>query len=186
MIIGLLFGSFNPVHIGHLLLATRMREHAALDEVWFVVSPHNPHKQAEDLAPEKDRLHMVQLALEGHPFLKVCGVEFDLPKPSYTVQTLEVLTRQYPAHQFKLIVGGDNLEKLHTWKNYDRIREFAEIVAYTRSGGATEHPDVRIFHLPLIDISATEIRERVLLGLPIRYFVPESVAAYIRDNPVYP
>src|SRR5262245_8884524 len=109
MKIGLLFGSFNPVHTGHLLLATRLLENAALDEIWFVVSPQNPHKNMSDLAPEGHRLNMVRVALDNHSKLKACDIEFSLSKPSYTQQTLESLLQKFPGHTFSVIIGGDNV-----------------------------------------------------------------------------
>jgi nicotinate-nucleotide adenylyltransferase len=186
MKIGLLFGSYNPVHIGHLLLATRILEYAKLDSVWLVVSPHNPHKNTDVLADENHRLNMVKLAVLDHPFLKVCDIEFSLLRPSYTYQTLKELTNLFGDHIFSIIIGEDNLEKLDIWKEVNWIKDNFEILVYNRY---TDHQinnlPLSIIHLPLIDISATEIRKRIEEQKTIRYFVPEAVDQYIRQKKLY-
>jgi nicotinate-nucleotide adenylyltransferase len=186
MKVGLLFGSYNPVHIGHLLLATRMREHASLDEVWLVVSPHNPHKIFTDLADQNFRLNMAELAVKDHPFIRVCAIEFSLPLPSYTHQTLKELTNLYPENIFTIIIGEDLLEKLDAWREIDWIKSNYPLLVYQRSVEYhNTHPALQIIPLPLIDISATEIRNRLRQKKSIRFFVPEAVERFILQNNLY-
>src|SRR6187402_95126 len=136
--VGLFFGSFNPIHTGHLIIAEYMATHTDLEQVWFVVSPHNPLKQRSTLANDFDRLHMVQLAIDDNPKLKASNIEFSLPKPSYTVDTMVYLHEKYPQHQFSLIMGGDNLESIHKWKNYEILLERYSIHIYNREGAALD------------------------------------------------
>lgn len=188
---GLYFGSFNPVHIGHLLVADTLLELAGLDEVWLVVSPQNPFKEANDLAPEADRLAMVKLAVAGDPRLKPCDVEFSLPRPSYTVRTLRALREDYPARQFSLLLGGDSLAQFHLWKNYREILGSVELHAYDRCDAGyippelADNPRVHRYDVPLLDVSSTDIRERIGAGRSIRYRVPESVRDYIMERGLY-
>jgi nicotinate-nucleotide adenylyltransferase len=121
MKVGLFFGSFNPVHTGHMIIANHMATRTTLEQVWLVVSPHNPLKPKKSLANDYDRLHLVELAIEGNPLLRSCNIEFSLPQPSYTVDTLAYMVDKYPDHEFALIMGGDNLASLHKWKNYEVI-----------------------------------------------------------------
>ena len=183
---GLLFGSYNPIHNGHLLLATRIREFAGLDEIWLVVSPQNPHKAPAELAPEEHRLNMVKLAIEQHPFLKACDIEFSLSRPSYTHQTLKELQKQFIYHDFHLIIGEDNIEKFGSWKESEWIKNNFDILVYNRTLMQTI-PDLnfKIITLPLIDISATEIRKRVMDKKSIRYYVPETVESYILQHHLF-
>ncbi|RSK51170.1 nicotinate (nicotinamide) nucleotide adenylyltransferase [Hymenobacter rigui] len=177
--VGLLFGSFNPIHTGHLILAHFMATHTDLDEVWLVVSPQSPFKVGQELLGETERLDLVERAIAGNNRLRALDVEFVMPKPSYTIDTLDELRRQYPAHQFVLLMGEDNLPGLPRWKQADRILAENEIYVYPRPGvDATEvnaHPGVRVVEAPLLDISATFIRECVREGKSIRYLVPEAV-----------
>ena len=185
--IGLLFGSFNPVHHGHLLLATYIREAAHLDEIWFVVSPQNPFKINSDLADQNHRLEMVKLAVQDAGYFKVSDIEFHLPKPSYTCTTLKELNRQYPAHKFHVIIGGDNTAKFKEWKASNWIQENYPILIYnrTRSEPAATIQNSKSFILPLLDISATEIRQRIKNNQSIRYFIPENVEQYIAFHKLY-
>lgn len=190
--IGLYFGSFNPIHIGHLLVATHIREAAGLDAIWFVVSPQNPFKQNTELADEHHRLKMVQLAIEGIDYFQVTDIEFQLDKPSYTHITLKALTQQYPQHQFKLIIGGDNVAKFHEWKEVDWILDHYEVLVYNRPSStitSEQKPthDLRLitYDLPLFDISSTEIRNRLQQNQAVRYFVPDNVEQYIRFHNLY-
>jgi nicotinate-nucleotide adenylyltransferase len=132
MHIGLFFGSFNPVHIGHLFIANHIAHHSILDEVWLVVSPHNPLKDKRTLLSEYDRLHLVNLAIEGNDKLKSSNIEFSLPKPSYTIDTLVFLEEKYPQHTFSLIMGSDNLATLHKWKNGDILQQNYKIFVFKR------------------------------------------------------
>ena len=189
MKIGLFFGSFNPIHIGHLVIANFMATQTDLDRVWFVVSPHNPLKPKKTLARDHDRLHLVRLGIGDNPKLQASNVEFDLPKPSYTIDTLAFLKEKYPAHEFALIMGGDNLASLHLWKNYHQILEGYDIYVYKRPsfdpGELASHPRVRLYEAPLLDISATYIRDCLRAGKSVRYLVPDAVLEYLESGSLY-
>ncbi len=183
MKIGLFFGSFNPIHIGHLIIANTMAENTDLQEVWLVVSPQNPFKKNASLLHEFDRFEMASLAVHDSYTLKVSDVEFKLPRPSFTIDTLTYLSEQYPQHQFVLIVGEDNLSTFPKWKNHDKILEYYELYVYPRPGAEkstlAEHSKVKFIPAPLLDISATYIRNNVKEGKSIRYLVTEQVENYI-------
>jgi len=188
--VGLFFGSFNPIHTGHLIIAEYMATHTDLEQVWFVVSPHNPLKQRSTLANDFDRLHMVQLAIDDNPKLKASNIEFSLPKPSYTVDTMVYLHEKYPQHQFSLIMGGDNLESIHKWKNYEILLERYSIHIYNREGAALDlsahkNADIKVYEVPMIAISSTYIRQSIASGLSIRYLVPESVYQFLDGSRLY-
>ncbi|PZX60277.1 nicotinate-nucleotide adenylyltransferase [Algoriphagus ratkowskyi] len=187
MKIGLYFGSFNPIHIGHLIIADTLQDRTDLDQIWFVVSPQNPLKKRQSLIHEFDRLRMVELAIEDNYQFKASDVEFSMPKPSYTIDTLAYLTDQYPQHQFCLFLGSDNLTQLKRWKNYQTILDNYEIFVYPRPGDATtsEHPNIKLIDAPLLDISATFIRKSILAGKSVKYLLPDGVADYIRDKKLY-
>jgi nicotinate-nucleotide adenylyltransferase len=189
MKIGLFFGSFNPVHTGHMIIANYMAYYTDLHQVWMVVSPQNPLKPAHMLANDYDRLHMVQLAIGDNPRLRASNIEFSLPKPSYTIDTLTYLMEKHPEHEFVLIMGGDNLATLNKWKNYEKILELYQIYLYKRpqyeEGAFATHPHVKLFDLPLLDLSATHIRESIKKGLSIQYLVPEPVYEYLRGSNMY-
>ncbi len=189
MKIGLFFGSFNPIHVGHLIIANHMAEWAGLDRVWIVVSPQNPLKEKKSLARDRDRLHLVKLAIAENPKLRASDVEFSLPKPSFTVDTLAFLKEKWPEHEFALIMGGDNLASLHLWKNYEKLLAEHDILVYRRPGhdlaAFEKSPRVRLFDAPLMDISATFIREQIRLGKSIQYLVPDSVFEYLNGSAIY-
>ena len=189
MKIGLFFGSFNPVHTGHLIIAQHLATRTDLDRVWMVVSPQNPLKEKKTLARDHDRLHLVRLATDDNPLLEASNVEFDLPKPSYTVDTLTYLKEKYPQHEFALIMGGDNLENFHLWKNYEKILSDHRIYVYKRpnysNGDLGDHPAIQFCEAPLLDISATYIREAIKNGASIRYLVPEPVWEYLEGSKLY-
>jgi len=186
---GLFFGSFNPVHIGHLIIANFMATQTDLEEVWLVVSPQNPLKPKATLANDYDRLHLVHLAVEDNPRLRASNIEFGLPKPSYTIDTLTYLAEKYPKHQFSLIMGSDNLNSLPKWKNYEILLRDYSIRVYQRpgkpAGELAEHPSVQIYEAPLLQLSATYIRSCLQEGKSIRYLVPEPVFQYLSDNRLY-
>lgn len=189
MKIGLFFGSFNPLHIGHLIIAESVLNETDLKEVWFMVSPQNPFKKKASLLDEYDRLRMVELAVEEHERLRASNIEFFLPKPSYTIDTLTHLTDRYPKHEFCLIMGEDNLQHLHKWKNYEAILEHYPIYAYPRQGSDGEkfeqHPQVTPFEMPLLDISATRIRKMLKEGKSVRFLVHDKVRDYIEAGNLY-
>lgn len=187
MKIGLYFGSFNPIHIGHLLVATHLREAANLDEIWFVVSPQNPFKTKNELADEQHRLKMVQVAIENNAHFKVSDIEFTLEKPSYTHQTLKTFITQYPTYQFSLIIGEDNVAKFNEWKEVDWILKNVYVLVYNRTNDLKSQRNIKMkyYELPLMDISSTEIRKRIQENKSIRYFVPETVEQYIKFHNLY-
>ncbi|MGV3540951.1 MAG: nicotinate (nicotinamide) nucleotide adenylyltransferase [Rufibacter sp.] len=191
MRVGLLFGSFNPIHIGHLILANYMAANTNLDAVWLVVSPQNPFKPSNSLLHEFDRLHMVRLAIADNPDLGVTDIEFRMPKPSYTIDTLIYLQERYPSYQFTLIMGQDNLATLHKWKNHELLLEMAEVLVYPRPGSSQtpdalkNHPKIQLIPAPLLDISATFIRQCLREGKSTRYLLPEPVEEYIQAKKLY-
>lgn len=179
--IGLLFGSFNPVHTGHLILAEYSATRTDLAEVWLVVSPHSPFKQAADLMPDAERLHLVQLALAGNPRLRAEAIEFGLPRPGYTIATLDALRHRHPETDFVLLMGADNLPGLPRWRQAARLLAEIDLYVYPRPGtplpDLAAFPRARVMAAPLLDISATYIRESLRQGLSIRYLVPAAVEA---------
>ena len=188
MKIGLFFGSFNPIHNGHLIIANYICEVTDLDKVWLVVSPQNPLKQKEALLKEQDRLHLINLALENNTSLKASNIEFKLPRPSYTIDTLIYLKEKYPQHTFSLIMGSDNLATLHKWKNYQLLLDGYEILVYKRRGfDENPYPNnrVRMLDFPYLDISATFIRDNIKQGISMQFFLPEGVWEYIKVNNLY-
>jgi nicotinate-nucleotide adenylyltransferase len=187
--IGLFFGSFNPIHTGHLIIANIMAENTDLHKVWFVVSPQNPFKPSKSLLHEFDRYDMVKAAIAGNYKLEASDVEFHLPRPSYTIDTLAVLSEKHPSKKFVVIVGQDNLVNFEKWKNYQQILDFYGLYVYPRPG-VTESPVLRHSHVqlvpaPLLDISATYIRQSVHQGKSVRYLVPEPVEELIRIRNFY-
>lgn len=189
MKIGLFFGSFNPIHVGHLIIANHMALETDLDKVWLVVTPHNPHKKKKTLANDFDRLHMVKLSIENNPQLKASDIEFGLPQPSYTIDTLTYLKEKYPNDVFSLIMGGDNLGTLHNWKNYEMILNDYHIYVYQRPtydlGGLVDHPHVKIVEAPMLAISSSYIRNQIKKGSSIQYLVTEPVFEYIDGSSMY-
>ena len=166
-----------------------MATQSDLDRVWLVVSPQNPLKPKKSLARDHDRLHLVRLGIEDNPGLRASDVEFGLPQPSYTIDTLTFLKEKHPEHEFVLIMCGDNLGSLHLWKNYEQILANHDIYVYTRPnyelGELATHPRVQTFEPPPLDISATYIRESIKAGKSVRYLVPEAVWAYLESGTLY-
>jgi nicotinate-nucleotide adenylyltransferase len=186
---GLFFGSFNPIHIGHMIIANFMVENTDLDQVWFVVSPHNPLKLKKTLAKDYDRLHLVRLAIGDNLKMKASDIEFSLPKPSYTVDTLAHLKEKYPQLEFVLIMGSDNLVYFHKWKNYETILKYYEIYVYQRPGyegsKLVDHIKTKVFEAPMMHISASYIRAQAKKGKSIQYLVPDLVFKYLEETPIY-
>jgi nicotinate-nucleotide adenylyltransferase len=187
--IGLFFGSFNPIHTGHMIIANIMAETTDLDKVWFIVSPQNPFKPSKGLLHEFDRFDMVRAAVYENYKLDVSDVEFSMPKPSYTIDTLTYLTEKHPTKEFKVIIGEDNLTHFNKWKNYERILEDYGLYVYarpnTQPSKLKKHPNVKMVDAPLLDISATFIRTCIRKGQSVRYLVPDVVEALMRDKKFY-
>lgn len=190
MNIGIFSGSFNPIHIGHLMLANYIVEYTDIKQVWFLVSPHNPLKQEGVLSDEYIRLEMAKLALENYRKLRVSDFEFHLPKPSYTINTLDALKEKYPEHDFTLIIGADNWVVFESWREYEKILANYRIKIYPRLGSHTEIPDkwkhsVEVVNSPIVDISSTFVRDSIEAGKNMRAFLPERVYDYIFDEGLY-
>lgn len=185
----LFFGSFNPVHNGHLMLANYLVEYGGLDDLWFVVSPHNPFKDKETLLDDRHRLRMLELAVEGDERFEVSDIEFYMPKPSYTIDTLVRLSERHPNNEFYLVCGLDNLKRFPKWKNADVILRDYHILVYPRKGfdggELLQHPHVHLLDAPEIEVSSTFIRNAVSEGRDVRYFVPEKVYKYIDEMGFY-
>jgi nicotinate-nucleotide adenylyltransferase len=191
MKVGLYFGTFNPIHVGHLTIANHMAEYSELDQVWFVVTPHSPFKKKSSLLDNHHRYQMVDRAVEDYPKLRVSDIEFKLPQPNYTINTLVYLEEQYPKHEFALIMGEDNLKSLHKWKNYERILEGHHIYVYPRiSEGIIEtrfdnHPKIHKVDAPIMELSSTFIRNAIKEGKNIRPMLPEHVWSYLDEMNFY-
>jgi nicotinate-nucleotide adenylyltransferase len=187
MKIGLYFGSFNPIHVGHLIIASHVANHTKVDQVWLVVSPQNPLKKASTLLNEYHRLHLVKKALEKDDQLKASDIEFKLPKPSYTIDTLTFLAEKYPTYSFSVIMGSDSFQNIHNWKNFDQIIKNYSIYVYLRPGFEITNvlENVTVLKAPLLEISSTTLRHAIREGKSIRYMVPESVQEEIENNNYY-
>ncbi len=190
MKIGLYFGSFNPIHTGHLIIAQHILNHTEIQRLWFVISPHNPLKDKASLANDRDRLHLVQLAIEDNPSMKASDIEFKLPQPSYTIDTLTYIKEKYPRYEFALIMGADNLLSLPKWKNYQLLINNYPIYIYKRpnypiESALVQHKNIHILDTPLLDISSTWIRQLIKTKKSIRYLVPEKVFEYLESSHLY-
>lgn len=188
MKVGLFFGSFNPIHVGHLIIGNHMLNHTELEQVWYVVTPHNPFKNQVTLLNEYHRLHLVSIAIEGVPGLKVSNIEFSLPKPSYTIDTLTYLEEKYPDIEFSIIMGEDSYTNIEKWKSGTIIKERFGIYVYKRNTGSnssTEAGKVNIVEAPILDISSSYIRSQIKGGKSIRYLVTEPVYNEIMQSGYY-
>lgn len=189
MKIGLFFGSFNPVHVGHMIIANYMAQHTDLDQVWMVLSPQNPFKKRSSLAKDYDRLHLLELSIGNNPLIKSSNIEFSLPKPSYTIDTLTYLKEKYSDKEFVLIMGGDNLAHFHKWKNYEVILANHEIYVYKRPsydlGALQTHEKVTISEAPLMEISSSYIRKEIAAKRSIQYMVTNEVKEQIEASGLY-
>lgn len=188
MFIGLYFGSFNPIHMGHLIIANHIINNTSLDQVWFVVSPQNPFKQSTSLLNEYHRLHMVNIAIDGENKLKASSVEFKLPKPSYTIDTLTYLQEKHPENEFSIIMGSDGFKNLNKWKNYLTLIKNYSFYIYKRPGFEIEEnfgAALNILEAPLLDISSTAIRNLIAEKKSIRFLVPDIVKEEIERNAYY-
>lgn len=191
MKIGLYFGTFNPIHVGHVIIANHMIEYSDLDEIWMVVTPHNPHKKKSSLLANHHRLELVYLAVQKYTKIKPSDIEFKLPQPNYTVNTLAHINEKYPQHEFHLIMGEDNLKSFHKWKNYDTILEHHHLYVYPRISegkGATQfdnHPKIHKIAAPIIQLSASLIREGIKNNKNVAPMIPIESWEYIDEMNFY-
>ena len=187
---GLFFGSFNPIHIGHAVIAWYMAEFTDLSEIWFVVSPQNPLKNKSELLPDFHRLEMVKLALADYPIMKITDIEFRLPKPSFTLDTLGILKRENPGRQFAIIMGTDNLESFSNWKNFRVLQDFEEFYIYPRLNTNNEtlkdFSNARIINAPVIEISSSFIRKSLQEGRDVRFLLSNPVYDYLINQNLLP
>ena len=191
MKIGLFFGTYNPIHIGHMVIANHMAEFTDLDEVWFVVTPHNPFKKKTTLLADHQRYQMVLEATEDYPKLKPSKIEFDLPQPNYTINTLTYLYEKYPQHEFNLIMGEDNLQSFHKWKNHEVILQNHELYVYPRvfknklNSNLYDHSKVHFIDAPIVEISSTFIRNSIKQKKDISVLLPYRVWTYLDEMNFY-
>jgi len=189
--IGLYFGTFNPIHVGHLIIANYMVEFSDLDEVWLVVTPHSPLKKKSTLLEDNHRLTMVRIALEEYPKIKASNVEFDLEQPNYSINTLVHLEEKYPEYIFCLIMGEDNLKSFTRWKNYEVILKQYEIYIYPRISSEEvkspliTHKNIYLVNAPCMELSSTFIRDSIKAGKNIRPMLPEAVWQYLDEMNFY-
>lgn len=186
--IGLLGGSFNPVHIGHMMLASYLVQWKFVDKVWLVLSPRNPLKEPGELLPDLKRLSMLSIAAKGAQDIDICDIELSMPKPSYTINTLDVLKERNPDTNFKLIIGSDNWQIFNQWRQYQRILDDYGVIVYPRPGYPIERDHVagmEVVHAPMAHISSSFIRDAIAKGKNMSYFLPNGVYKYIIDNHLY-
>ena len=191
MKVGLYFGSFNPIHVGHLIIANHLVEHSDLDQVWFIVTPHSPFKKKRTLLEDNHRYQMVDRAVEDYPKLRASDIEFKLQQPNYTINTLTYLEEKHPVHEFCLIMGKDNLNSFHKWKNYDLILERHDIYVYPRilkkpiETKFEHHKKIQFINAPIMELSSTFIRNAIKEGKNVRPMLPEHVWLYLDEMNFY-
>lgn len=198
--VGLYFGTFNPIHVGHLIIANHLADHTPMDEVWLVITPQNPFKEKSSLLADFHRLNLAKVALEDNPKVRVSDIEFKLPRPSYTVHTLAHLKEAYPDIQFSLVMGEDNLRSLHKWKNYETILNNHEIYVYPRVLTEQEkaelkthrtqthlanHPKIHRVDAPVMKLSSSFIRKSIMAGHDVRYLLTDPVYRYVKEMHFY-
>lgn len=186
--IGILGGSFNPVHIGHMILASYLSQWGYVDEVWLTLSPRNPLKDPSELIPDLRRLAMLNIAVKGSDNIDICDIELSMPRPSYTVRTLELLRERNPDKKFKLIIGSDNWRNFDRWREPQKILDEFGVIVYLRPGYPVAKSNVEgleIANAPLLDISSTFVRQAISRGRDMNYFLPAGVYKYIKDNKLY-
>lgn len=190
MKVGLFFGTYNPVHVGHMVIANYMVEFTDLDQVWMIVTPQNPFKQKESMLKDYDRLHLVKLAIGDDLKMKASDIEFGLPQPNYTSNTLAYLEDKFSNHEFVLIMGADNLEHFHKWKNHEHILDAHQIYVYPRldsdeGGELKNHPKVKMVEAPIMKVSSSFIRQALKDGKDVAHYMPDQVAAYVKEMNLY-
>ena len=188
MNIGLYFGSFNPVHIGHLIIANYIVNKTDLNQVWFVISPQNPLKESNSLLNKYHRKYLIDIAIDGEKKLKTSTIEFSLPTPSYTIDTLTYLQEKYPEYKFSIIIGSDSFQNIYKWKNYEQLINNYPVLVYERPGFTTKNTvekNITFLNAPLLDISSTKIREMIKKGESIKFLVPDVVKEEIEKNHYY-
>jgi len=187
--VALLFGSFNPVHVGHLIIAETVAHSDGIDETWLVVSPQSPFKKKASMLNQYDRLHLAKLGAQDNHKIKASNIEFSLPLPSYTIDTLTYLHEKFPDYEFALVMGEDNLKHFHKWKNYEQILKHYRLIVYPRLGYKValyqDHPKITRLEMPYLDISATQIRQLIKDGKSPRYLVTQAVYDYIQEMNLY-
>lgn len=186
--IGILGGSFNPVHVGHMILASYLSQWGYVDEVWLTLSPRNPLKDPSELIPDLRRLAMLNIAVKGSANIDICDIELSMPRPSYTVRTLELLRERNPDKKFKLIIGSDNWRNFDRWREPQKILDEFGVIVYLRPGYPVAKSNVEgleIANAPLLDISSTFVRQAISRGRDMNYFLPAGVYKYIKDNKLY-
>ena len=186
--IGILGGSFNPVHAGHMMLASYLSQWGYVDEVWLTLSPRNPLKEPGDLLPDMTRLSMLNIAVKGATKIDICDIELTMPKPSYTINTLELLRERYPDYKFKLIIGSDNWRIFDQWRDAQRILDEFGVIVYLRPGYPVEQRHIvglEVVDAPMMNVSSTFIRDAIARGRNMNYFLPAGVYKYIIDNKLY-
>jgi nicotinate-nucleotide adenylyltransferase len=190
MKVGLFFGTYNPVHVGHMVIANYMVEFTDLDQVWMIVTPQNPFKQKESMLKDYDRLHLVKLAIGDDLKMKASDIEFGLPQPNYTSNTLAYLEDKFSDHEFVLIMGADNLEHFHKWKNHEHILDAHQIYVYPRldsdeGGELKNHEKVKMVEAPIMKVSSSFIRQAIKEGKNVAHYMPDQVAAYVKEMNLY-
>lgn len=186
--IGILGGSFNPVHVGHMILASFLSQWGYVDEVWLTLSPRNPLKDPSELIPDLKRLAMLNIAVKGSDNIDICDIELSMPRPSYTIRTLELLRERNPDKKFKLIIGSDNWRNFDRWREPQKILDEFGVIVYLRPGYPVDKSNVdglEIANAPLLDISSTFVRQAISRGRDMNYFLPAGVYKYIKDNKLY-
>lgn len=187
-VVGIFGGSFNPVHRGHIMLAQYLSQHSHLDEVWLTLSPQNPLKQSSELLDDVHRLAMLNEAVKGIDGVEVCDIELSMPRPSYTINTLETLSQKFPQYQFNIVIGGDNWNLFDRWCDYRRIIDEYGVVVYPRPGyelNPANDKNVEVVSAPLADVSSTEIRQAIAEGKDVKDLLPQGVWEYIKNNNLY-
>ncbi len=186
--VGILGGSFNPIHMGHLMMAQYLTQWKYVDKVWLTLSPLNPLKEAAGLIPDMKRLAMITIATKGAVDIETCDIELSMPRPSYTIDTLDLLSKRYKNKRFKLVIGSDNWRIFNKWRDHERILDEYGVIVYPRQGYPIDSVYVdglEVVESPTVNISSTFVRDAIVRGRDMSYFVPQGVYKYIKDNRLY-